>query len=230
MGRQAMAAVGVGADGFAPEERVCAGGEQAECRAGEEAEERLTTKDTKNSKRMKNPGASFQPRQSTLPFVFVGFVSFVVNFETELCMNFKPAYGTSEGPLGFPMTDRQAFAVDAILRGLPKDQTFAYRKAVIERGPTELLQGDRADVSWISTEGPDRCGDVVIARGMNDGQFRLNPIVTLNHCYGQPPVGRSLWRKFVKDGLLRGIKAKTVYPARRADWTGDWPADVAFSL
>ena len=145
-------------------------------------------------------------------------------------LNFKPVYGTTEGPLGFPLTDRQAFAVDAILRGLPKDQSFAYRKAVIERGPTELLPGDRADVSWISTEDPDRCGDVVIARGMNDSQFKLTPLVTLNHCYRQPPVGRSLWRKFVKDGELRGIKAKTVYPARPADWTGDWPADVAFSL
>jgi hypothetical protein len=147
-----------------------------------------------------------------------------------MTLTFKPAYGTAEGPLGFPMTDRQAFAVDAILRGLPKDQSFAYRKAVIERGPTELLPGDRADVSWISTEDPDRCGDVVIARGMNDSQFKLNPIVTLNHCYRQPPVGRSLWRKFVKEGELRGIKAKTVYPARPAEWTGDWPADVAFSL
>jgi hypothetical protein len=147
-----------------------------------------------------------------------------------MSLNFKPAYGTTEGPLGFPLTDRQAFAVDAILRGLPKDQSFAYRKAVIERGPTELLPGDRADVSWISTEDPDRCGDVVIARGMNDSQFKLNPIVTLNHCYRQPPVGRSLWRKLVKEGDLRGIKAKTIYPARPADWAGDWPADIAFSL
>jgi hypothetical protein len=147
-----------------------------------------------------------------------------------MSLNFKPAHGTTEGPLGFPLTDRQAFAVDAILRGLPRDQSFAYRKAVIERGLSELLPGDRADVSWISTEDPDRCGDVVIARGMNDSQFKLNPIVTLNHCYRQPPVGRSLWRKFVKEGELRGIKAKTVYPARPADWTGDWPADVAFSL
>jgi hypothetical protein len=65
---------------------------------------------------------------------------------------------------------------------------------------------------------------------MNDSQFRLNPIVTLNHCYWAPPVGKSLWRKFVKDGDLRGIKAKTQYPARPSDWPGDWPADVAFSL
>jgi hypothetical protein len=85
-------------------------------------------------------------------------------------------------------------------------------------------------VSWISTEDPDRAGDVVVARGMNDSQFRLNPIVTLNHCYTAPPVGRSLWRKYVRDGELRGIKAKTQYPSRPADWQGDWPPDVAFTL
>jgi len=32
---------------------------------------------------------------------------------------------------------------------------------------------------------------------MDDSQFALNPIVTLNHDYSMPPVGRSLWRKFV---------------------------------
>jgi hypothetical protein len=83
-----------------------------------------------------------------------------------------------------------------------------------------------------STEDPDRVGDVVCAKGMNDGQFRLNPIVTLNHSYNMPPVGRSLWRKVVKDGPLRGIKAKTLYPPRPAGWleAKDWPADVAFTL
>ena len=97
---------------------------------------------------------------------------------------------------------------------------------------TEVSSGERSDVSWISTEDPDRVGDVVVAKGMNDGQFRLNPIVTLNHCYSMPPVGRSLWRKLVKDGPLRGIKAKTLYPPRPAAWAEgkDWPADVAFSL
>lgn len=141
-------------------------------------------------------------------------------------------YGPTEGPLGFPMTDKQAFALEAILKALPKDDAFRYRKAVIARGPTELLGGERTDVSWISTEDPDRTGDVVLARGMNDSQFRLNPIVTLNHAYWAPPVGRSLWRKVATDGPVRGIKAKTQYPARPADWPADkdWPADIAFAL
>jgi hypothetical protein len=158
----------------------------------------------------------------------------------------KQHYGMTEGPLGFPLTDKQALALDAILKSLPKDSAYAYRKVLVGadaslanagrpaqfKAVTEVSSGERSDVSWISTEDPDRVGDVVVAKGMNDGQFRLNPIVTLNHCYSMPPVGRSLWRKLVKDGPLRGIKAKTLYPPRPASWAEgkDWPADVAFSL
>jgi hypothetical protein len=69
---------------------------------------------------------------------------------------------------------------------------------------------------------------------MNDSQFALNPLVTLQHAYHCPPVGRSLWRKRVKDGDRAGIKAKTVYPAAPKDWdastSGPWPADKAFQL
>ncbi len=137
---------------------------------------------------------------------------------------------TTEGPLGFPLTDRQALALDAILKGLPQSDEFRYRKAVLTRGPSELLLGERSDVSWISTEDPDRAGEVVLARGMNDSQYKLNPIVTMQHAYYLPPVGRSLWRKVVKDGSLKGIKAKTQYPVRPDDWQGNWPADVAFTL
>lgn len=142
----------------------------------------------------------------------------------------KHHYGT-EGPLGFPMPDRAAQALDAILKTLPRTDEFAYRKIVSEKSLTELSPGERADVSWISTEDPDRMHEVVLARGMDDSQFKLNPIVTLQHAYHLPPVGKSLWRKAVKDGTRRGIKAKTQYPARPRDWPEDaWPADVAFSL
>src|SRR5205807_879711 len=33
----------------------------------------------------------------------------------------KHHYGAADGPLGFPLTDRQAFALEAILKALPKD-------------------------------------------------------------------------------------------------------------
>jgi hypothetical protein len=139
-------------------------------------------------------------------------------------------YGTAEGPLGFPMQDRQAFALETVLKALPREDIYRYRKTVLARGASEVLPGERSDVSWISTEAPDRDAEVVRARGMNDSQYKLNPIVTMQHAYHLPPVGRSLWRKVVKDGEQRGIKAKTQYPARPTDWDGSWPADIAFAL
>ena len=75
-------------------------------------------------------------------------------------------------------------------------------------------------------------GEVVLAKGMNDLQFQQNPLVTLGHAYWMPPVGKSLWRKRVKDGDLAGIKAKTQYPARPEAWpAGDeWPPDKVLAL
>src|SRR5947209_1616757 len=41
----------------------------------------------------------------------------------------------------------------------------------------------------------------------------------------------SLWRKSAKDGLLVGIKAKTVYPKCPDSWTGDdWMPDTVLAL
>src|SRR5947209_6311942 len=147
-------------------------------------------------------------------------------------------HASTEGPLGFPVTDRQAFALDAILKALPQEDAFRYRKALLAQGASEVLPGERSDVSWISTEDPDRTREVVVARGMNDSQFKHNPIVTLQHAYWLPPVGKSLWRKVVKVATdtakgytTSGVKAKTQYPVRPAEWAGGaWPADVALSL
>jgi hypothetical protein len=128
------------------------------------------------------------------------------------------------------MQDRQAFQLEGILKALlPEDR--ALKRAVIARPPTELLDGERADVSWISTEEIDRDREIVVSRGMNDAHFKLNPLVTMQHAYWRPPVGRSLWRKRVKDGPLVGIKAKTHYPPRPDDWAEDcWDPDATFSL
>lgn len=143
-----------------------------------------------------------------------------------------PRQPLTAGPLGFPVTDDQARALEAILKTHSKDSAFAYRQLVLAKGQSEVLPGERSDVSWISTEEPDRTREVVIASGLNDEQFKLNPIVTMNHCYHVPPVGKSLWRKKAKDGQIRGVKAKTQYPARPTTWPvdTDWAPDIAFAL
>jgi len=137
----------------------------------------------------------------------------------------------TEGPLGFPLQDRQAFALEAILKALPKSADYAYRKAAAPGPPTEVNPGERSDVSWISTEAIDRDREIVRARGLNESIYQYNPIVTLGHRYDLPPVGRSLWRKRVKDGGLAGVKAKTQYPPRPDDWSEPvWTPDAAFTL
>jgi hypothetical protein len=145
--------------------------------------------------------------------------------------NFLKSHFDTEGPFGLPMRDAQAKALEERLRVLPNEDAFTLRRCSFERGVSELQPGERADVSWITEEAPDRVGDVVLASGMDDSHFQLNPIVTLNHAYDQPPVGRSLWRRKARDGAWRGVKAKTHYPARPEGWTlSEWPPDLAFEM
>jgi len=141
-------------------------------------------------------------------------------------------YGKTEGPFGLPMTDAAARALDLRLRELPREEPYTFRRANLARGLSELQPGERADVSWITEESPDRQGDIVLARGMDDSHFQLNPLVTLNHAYWAPPVGRSVWRKKVREGDYRGVKAKTQYPSRPDSFPGDerWFPDYAFAL
>ena len=145
--------------------------------------------------------------------------------------SFMKSHFDTEGPFGLPMKDAQAKALGARLAALPKEDVFTLRRFTEARGVSELQPGERADVSWITEESPDRLCDIVLASGMDDSHFLLNPIVTLNHAYDQPPVGRSLWRRKARDGARRGVKAKTHYPPRPDGWTlSDWPCDLAFEL
>jgi len=140
----------------------------------------------------------------------------------------KPHYDT-EGPFGLPMKDAQAQALEAIIKTLP--QPAEPKFVTLDKAPSELLPGERADVSWISTEDVDRDQEVVVAKGMDDGHFKLNPIVILQHCYSLPPVGKSVWRNRYKDGDMVGVKVKTQYPKRPDSWKDDdWPPDTTFSL
>jgi hypothetical protein len=145
-------------------------------------------------------------------------------------MTFSAKHYDCEGPLGIPMREAQARLLEDVLKGLPaEDRTLC--RLVTAKAPTEVMDGERADVSWITTEEIDRDGEIVVARGMTDAHFKLNPIVTMNHAYDQPPVGRSLWRKRAKDGPLVGIKAKTQYPTRPDGWPDpDWMPDNVLAL
>lgn len=139
-------------------------------------------------------------------------------------MTWHKTYGDTEGPLGFPMKDAAAKALEELLKGLEDRELH---RIVTTKATAEVVEGERADVSWISTESVDREQEVVIASGMDDSHFTNNPIVTLNHNYWMPPIGRSLWRKKFKN---EGVKAKTVYPERPESWEGEWDPDKALNL
>jgi hypothetical protein len=55
-------------------------------------------------------------------------------------------YGPTLGPLGIPMSDRQAFALEARLASLPAE--FQEEKKTVARAAiSELAAGERTDVS-----------------------------------------------------------------------------------
>jgi len=144
---------------------------------------------------------------------------------------FDSRFGDTEGPLGFPMMSAQAKHLDRVLYELPKDDAHTYRKLSLPSALTQLQPGERADISWITTDDPDREGDMIRVDGMDDSQFTLNPIVTLNHAYWMPPVGLSLWRRPTAEKGHRGVLAKTYYPVRPDQWKdADWPPDECFAL
>jgi len=146
-------------------------------------------------------------------------------------MNFLPDYGTVEGPLGTPCTDAQAFALDEILKNIPAADRVV-NKAALPSALTTLEIGERADVSWISTESIDRYREVVLAKGLDDSHFKMNPLVPLGHDYFAPPVGKAMWWKSHETGKRKGIIAKTHYPPRPESWTAGkaWQPDECFAL
>lgn len=139
----------------------------------------------------------------------------------------KKHYDT-EGPIGVPMTDQQAKVLDEVLKAHPGAQ---YQRSRVDKAATETLPGERSDVSWITTEALDRDNEIIRASGWSDVHYAMNPIVTMGHDYDSPPVGKSQWRKRLRDGDVAGIKAKTIYPRRPPEWIEkEWPADSAFAL
>src|SRR6185369_12025561 len=104
---------------------------------------------------------------------------------------------------------------------------------------TTLEIGERADVSWISTEAVDRHGEIVRAAGCDASHFLANPLVALNHCYEAPPVGRCQWLRpheatplAASQGLRKGLIGKTLYPPAPETWPAgkSWEPDECLAL
>lgn len=126
-------------------------------------------------------------------------------------------------PLGIPMPIKQAKEIDKILCNLPSECQMKRKAAIAE---TEFAEGERADISIISTNDLDRDGEILIPEGIDRTQYERNPVVLWAHDYNHVPVGRCLWIKQVE----RSLKAKTLYADRPVKHEGEWFPDVCFSL
>lgn len=129
----------------------------------------------------------------------------------------KKKYGNIvEGPQGYSMPEKTARKIEELSKGLPAD--FTFRRMAKSPASFVLTDGDRADVSTITTDSVDRDGDVVLPEGLDRSHF--NAVVPFAHKYDQLPVGTCQWIKPTPDG--HGLVARTFYPTKPDDW-GDAP-------
>ncbi len=129
-----------------------------------------------------------------------------------------------EGPRGYKMTEALARAIEAAQKNAPKGEEFQYRRVAKAADVEELKDGERTDVSVITTDDVDRDRDVVIPGGIDTSQY--NGVVPFAHIYDALPVGRCLWIKKTDNGL----KAKTQYASKPNGWSADWFPDAVLSL
>jgi len=134
--------------------------------------------------------------------------------------------GYVEGPLGFPVKESVARSLDELLRGLPKDSAYEYRRLARSAAKVDVEAEQRCDVSAITTDDKDLVGEVVLPKGM-DARF-YGRVVTLAHDYETPFGAANLWIK----PAARGVLAKTKYFEKPEDW-GDgepWMPSVVLHL
>lgn len=78
----------------------------------------------------------------------------------------------------------------------------------------EVEEGERAVVATITTGAVDRDREVVLAAGGDFRAFQKNPVVLFAHAYWEPPIGKAMWIRQVRDKIV----AKTVIaPGPRGD-------------
>ena len=115
---------------------------------------------------------------------------------------------------GFRMPEESARIIDELAKDLPKD--FTYRR--MAKTPVEFHaeEGERTDVSFITTDAVDRDGDVVLPQG---GDWKnYNRVVPMGHDYSALPVGVNWWIRPKMGNGYNGLVAKTHYPVKPKDW------------
>jgi hypothetical protein len=127
-----------------------------------------------------------------------------------------------EGPFGVKMVESMALAIEAM--NLPSECTYITKS--IPDATYELPEGERSDISIVTTESVDRQKEVVIADGCNWTEYKkAGSPVLFNHDLSNS-IGRAAWIKRQNNGWV----AKTLYHTRPDNWTGDWEPDKTFHL
>jgi len=155
-------------------------------------------------------------------------------------------YGDCIGPCGIPTKTALAEDLERVLAELPREcrdyieahqardpvtgqPLFLVRQATVPE-QFELREGDRDDISLITTDALDRDWEVMLPDGGDWSQVqRAGFPVTFAHRYDQLPVGRGLWVKRVREPA-NGWLARTHYVERPEAWVGEWFPDAVWHL
>ena len=111
-----------------------------------------------------------------------------------MTMSYASAFrnGYVEGPLGFPVKESVARALEGLLKEQPGDSAYEYRR-VARAADVDIEGGSRTDVSTITTDDRDRAGEVVLPKRMDARHY--GRVVTLAHDYSAPFGAANLWMK-----------------------------------
>lgn len=137
-------------------------------------------------------------------------------------------YGNATGPFGFPMKEADARELDTFLQEHSKDSALSYKQRIKSDGFEYFIEGEKADVSKVTDSSIDKSGEVVDAKGIDWSIFQKNPVVTLQHNYWLPPLGKSVWQKRVGDHW----KAKSLFADKPSDYPieKEWAGDTIWHL
>lgn len=143
-------------------------------------------------------------------------------------MTYKKEFGNCTGPFGFPMQEEVAREVDKLLEEHTKDEYLQYRRKSTDNAPELVIVKERTDVAVITDGSIDKDREIVSPEGVKFDWFEKSRVVTFNHQYWMPPVGKCLWYKRVGDSW----KAKTRYASRPKDHPNnlEWIPDTIFHM
>lgn len=126
-----------------------------------------------------------------------------------------------ESSLGTKTTEGMARKIDELLPTIPSELRTVKKKFSSET----KAEGERSDISVITTSDPDRDQEIVVADGLLLDDYRANPVVLFSHDQCRP-CGTCQWIKPKDQKLV----ARTLYPKRPAEYEGEWLADYVHAL